>query len=129
MWIGFLAGGFRRSKYAGRRAGFVFCYDGEGSFDFIAFSLEKIKGRIYENVRAYIMIDSGVYIGTDFEMAVTQKYVITFRRNIPSDNLEARLFRKTDEGFLLYRNLSVRAFGNRAIQAACLLAYRLCLSG
>ena len=45
------------------------------------------------------MIDSGVYIGTDFEMAVTQKYVITFRRNIPSDNLEARLFRRTDEGF------------------------------
>ena len=45
------------------------------------------------------MIDSGVYIGTDFEMVVTQKYVITFRRNIPSDNLETRLFRMTDEGY------------------------------
>lgn len=45
------------------------------------------------------MIDSGVYIGTDFEMVVTQKYVITFRRNIPSDNLEARLFRRMEEAY------------------------------
>ena len=48
------------------------------------------------------MIDSGVYIGTDFEMAVTQKYVITFRRNCLLYTSVLYEVHRSADSFLLY---------------------------
>lgn len=46
------------------------------------------------------MLHTGVYIGSDFEMVVTERYVITYRRNQKMDFLESRLYQKCDQIFL-----------------------------
>lgn len=45
------------------------------------------------------MIDNGVYIGSDFEMIVTDTYIITFRRNTSSGILESRLLKSIGQKF------------------------------
>ncbi len=42
----------------------------------------KIKKYI---IRGTKMLHSGVYIGSDFEMVVTERYIITYRRNKERD--------------------------------------------
>lgn len=41
-----------------------------------------------------VTIQTGVYIGPDFEMAVIEKYLITYRRDRKADLLESRLFQQ-----------------------------------
>lgn len=46
------------------------------------------------------MLHSGVYIGSDLEMVVTENYIVIYRRNKPMDFLESRLYKKFDQTFL-----------------------------
>lgn len=46
------------------------------------------------------MLHAGVYIGPDFEMVVTERYIITYRRDKKMDLLESRLYRKSNQTFL-----------------------------
>lgn len=46
------------------------------------------------------MLHAGVYIGSDFEMVVTERYIITYRRDKKMDLLESRLYRKSNQTFL-----------------------------
>lgn len=45
------------------------------------------------------MIKNGVYIGKDIELVVTDKYVISYRRNTQMDMLESRLFKRSGNDF------------------------------
>ncbi len=45
------------------------------------------------------MLSTGVYIGSDLEMVVTDKYVITYRRNKQADLLESQLFQKRGQTY------------------------------
>ncbi len=38
------------------------------------------------------MLHAGVYIGSDFEMVVTERYIITYRRDKKMDLLEWELY-------------------------------------
>lgn len=46
------------------------------------------------------MLHTGVYIGSDFEMVVTERYIITYRRDKKMDLLESRLYRRSNQTFL-----------------------------
>lgn len=45
------------------------------------------------------MLQSGVYISTDFEMVVTNPYIITYRRNRQRDMLESQLYQKQGQAY------------------------------
>lgn len=46
------------------------------------------------------MLHAGVYIGSDFEMVVTERYIITYRRDKKMDLLESRLYQRSNQTFL-----------------------------
>ncbi len=46
------------------------------------------------------MLPLGVYIGSDFEMVITERYIITYRRDKKKDLLESRLYQKRNQIFL-----------------------------
>ena len=49
---------------------------------------------------AHKMLPLGVYIGSDFEMVITERYIITYRRDKKKDLLESRLYQKRNQIFL-----------------------------